>query len=98
MCYSDFTCSGIVPNEADFLYAYATPEDYVAWLRRSGSPFITSFVDVLYRELNDQHLEEALLMVKDEVAGQDIPDGDGIHYKQVPSVVSQMRDKVWFHK
>ena len=56
-------------------------------------------MEVLYRELNDQHLEEALLMVKDEVAGEDIAEDDSrISYKQVPSIVSQMRDKVWFHK
>ena len=55
-------------------------------------------MEVLHRELKDQHLEEALLMVKNKVAGEDIAeDGSSIRYKQVPSIVSQMRDKVWFH-
>ena len=91
--------SGIISNEADFLFAYATPDDHVAWLHKDGSPFIKSFVDVLNEKLNNVHLEDALLVVKDRVAGEDIYSADDHKfYKQMPSVVSQMRDKVWFHK
>jgi len=79
------------------LFVYSTPAHYVAYLHKDGSPFIQSFVEVLNERLNDQHLEDALFVVKDKVASKNIP-SDGKMFKQMPSVVSQMRDRVWFHK
>ena len=89
--------SGTIPNEADFLFAYSSPESQIAWLGSNGSPFIQSFVKVLNERLNNEHLEEALLVVKEKVAEKDVH-YEGKSYKQMPSVVSQMRYKVWFHK
>ena len=56
-------------------------------------------MDVLNEKLNNVHLEDALLVVKYKVAEENIKSAkDHKLYKQMPSVVSQMRDKVWFHK
>jgi len=54
-------------------------------------------VEVLNERLNDEHLEDALFVVKDKVASENIS-CDGEMYKQMPSVISQMRDRVWFDK
>ena len=40
---------------------------------------------------DDQHLVDALFVVKDKVASESIP-SSGKMYKQMPSVISQMRD------
>ena len=71
--------------------------DYVTYLHKDGSPFIQSLVDVLGERLNDEHLEDVLLKVKDKVASKNISTDDGT-YKLMPSVLSHMRDRVWFHK
>ena len=76
---------------------YSTVADYVTYLYKDGSPFIQSLVDVLGERLNDEHLEDVLLKVKDKVASRNISTDDGI-YKLMPSVLSHMRDRVWFHK
>ena len=89
--------TGAVSIEADFLFVYSTAAHYVAYLHKDGSPFIQSLVEVLDERLNDEHLEDALLTVKGKVASQNISSNDKI-YKQMPSVLSQMRDRVWFHK
>ena len=94
---SSYTCSGIVSDEADFLFAYSTPDHYVAYRYEDGTPFIKSFVGVLNERLNNEHLEDTLLVVKEKVADE-VMKCKGKLYKQMPSVVSQMRDKVWFHK
>ena len=89
--------SGAVSDEADFLYVYSTAAHYVAYHHEDGSPFIQSLVEVLEERLNDEHLEDALFVVKDKVASNSISSGGKVH-KQIPSVISQMRDRVWFHK
>ena len=88
---------GAVSFEEDFLFVYSTTAHYVAGLHEDGSPFIQSLVKVLDGKLNDEHLEDALLLVKDKVASKSVT-YDGKVYKQIPTVISQMRDKVWFHK
>ena len=96
-CNGCYLLTGAVSDEADFLYVYSSAAHYVAYLHESGSPFIQSLVEVLEEELNDEHLEDALLQVKDKVASKNIS-SKGKTYKQIPSVISQMRDRVWFHK
>ena len=56
--------------------------------------FITKLVGVFIENLNENHLEDVLLIVKRQVAEIEYQ-CDGKSYKQMPSVVSQMRDKVW---
>ena len=84
--------------EADFLFAFATPNNYDCYLRDSGSPFIQTFVDTLSEKLHQQHLQDVLLSVKTQVAAEVIKTqpSNRKQYKQMPSVVSQMRDKIWF--
>ena len=50
--------------------------------------FIQSLVDVLGERLNDEHLEDVLLKVKDKVASNSYDKT----YKLMPSVLSHMRD------
>ena len=61
------------------------------------APFIQSLVDVLGDRLNDVHFEDVLLKVKDKVVSKNISTDDRT-YKLMPSVLSHMRDRVWFHK
>ena len=89
--------SGIVSDEADFLFAYATPINFVQNLTNDCSAYIKAFVEILKEKLNHEHLEEALLMVKQKVAEKVTNEG-GKLFRHMPSVVSQMTDKVWFNK
>ena len=82
---------GAVSDEADFLYVYSTAA------HEDRSPFIQSLVEVLDEKLNDEHLEDALFVVKDKIASKSISSNKGA-YKQIPLVISQMRDRIWFHK
>ena len=86
-----------VPKEADFLFAYATPEGYIALRNpKKGSPFIQTLVEVLLQtRQHNYHLEEALLSVKYQVA-KEIHTCDRKQVKMMPSVVSQMRGKIEF--
>ena len=54
-------------------------------------------MDILKLKFNDKHLEDLFLDVKEAVASENYCE-DGKYFKQMPSVVSQMRDKVWFAK
>lgn len=91
-----FSCTLVTPQKADFLYIYSTTDGCIAYgQRRLG--FIPRLVDTLRTKFNDKHLEDILLDVKREVATIDYRVGDQ-HFKQMPSVVSQMRDRVWFAK
>ena len=86
--------SGSISIEDDFLFVYSTAADYATYLHKDGSPFIQSLVDVLGERLNDEHLEDVLLKVKDKVASNSY----NKTYKLMPSVLSHIRDRVWFHK
>ena len=59
--------------------------------------FIPKLVNILKLKFNDKHLEDILLDVKKEVASESYCQ-KGKYFKQMPSVVSQMRDRVWFAK
>ena len=83
------------PREADFLFVHSTADDYVSYRYLDGSPFIKQLVTVLKEKLKTQHLERALLEVKEKVAEETIP-SSGHHYKQMPSVISQMRYEIWW--
>ena len=89
--------TGVVPIEADFLFVLSTVVNSAGNHHKDGSLFIQSLVNVLGERLNDEHLEDALLKVKDKVASKNISSDDKM-CKQMPSVLSQMRDRVWFHK
>ena len=79
------------------LFAFLMVVNSAAYHRKDGSLFIQSLVNVIGERLNDEHLEDALLKVKDKVVSKSVSSGDKT-YKQMPSVPSQMKDKVWFHK
>ena len=83
------------PCEADYLFVYSTADDYVSYRYPDGSTFIKQLVAVLKEKLKTQHLEHALLKVKEKVAEEKIY-CDGHYYKQMPSVVSQMRYEIWW--
>ena len=85
------------PTEGDFLFAFATPNTYVCHLSDGGSYFIQILVKQLCKKLHQQHFQDILLSVTKEVAEYVIDLGSPIkRYRQIPSVVSQMRDKIWF--
>ena len=89
--------TGVVTIEADFLFVFSTVVNSAAYHLNDGSLFIQSLVNVLGEKLNNEHLEDALLEVKNKVVSKNVSSGDKT-YKQMPSVLSQMRDRVWFHK
>ena len=55
-------------------------------------------MDTFIEKLDENHLQDVLLIVNREVAKTEYLLEDDRYYKQMPSVVSQMRDKVWFDK
>ena len=81
---------------ADFLFVYSTTDNHVAYGHTSKG-FISKLVDIFIEHLNEKHLQDVLLIVNREIAKEKYR-CDGKYYKQMPSVVSQMRDKVWFDK
>ena len=89
-------CALVTPRKADFLYIYSTTDGCVAYGQKQTG-FISKLVDNLILKFNDKHLEDVLLDVKKEVASENYCE-DGMYFKQMPSVVSQMRDRVWFAK
>ena len=78
------------------MFIHSSTDDYSSYIYEdTGSPFIEQLVTVLRESLKNQHLEDALLKVKEKVAEKLIEVG-GDWYKQMPSVVSQMRYQVWW--
>ena len=84
-------------GDEDVLLVYSTAAHYDANLHKDGSPFIQSLVEVLNERLNDEHLEDALLSVKDKVASKETAN-NGKTYKQMTLVISRMSGRIWFHK
>ena len=81
------------------MFIHSSTDDYASFMNpNSGSPFIKHLVTVLGEQLDTQHLENALLKVKEKVAEELILCDDSLLYKQMPSVVSQMRYEVWWAK
>ncbi|XP_065910287.1 caspase-3-like isoform X2 [Dysidea avara] len=77
---------GCVPDEADFLYVYSTPEN--TDLYKDGSPFIQTFVEVLNGQLNDKHLEGALLNFRREITCRNCSKQCGV--AKMPSVITNL--------
>ena len=93
------------PSTADFLYVYATPENYKAVRSiTQGSLFIQTLVEVMKKTLYHYHFEEILFVVKNVMGRKTMEykrkGGTGqrepVHIKQILSVVSQMRGRVFF--
>ena len=92
-----FNTLGITPKEADFLYVYATPETYGAGRSETaGTFFIQTLVEVMGETLGSYHLEEILFFVKNAMGEKSLKYEDGTYGKQIVSVVSQMRGRVFF--
>ena len=71
-------------------------DGYVAYGHKEDG-FISKLVEEMKKNFNYKHFEDILLDVKKAVAETDYR-MDGKKFKQMPSVVSQMRDRVWFDK
>ena len=81
------------------MFVHSCTDDYETYqYADEGSPFINQLVAVLEEKLETQHFEHALLKVKEKVAGELIRCKDENYYKQMPSVVSQMRFELWWVK
>ena len=91
LCYF----AGCVPDEADFLYVYSTPENNDI-LHKDGSPFIQTFVEVLNGQLNDKHLEGALLNFRREITCRNCSKQCGV--ARMPSVITNLTDEIRFQK
>lgn len=87
-------CIPATPRKADFLFIFSTTDGCVAYGHKTKG-FISKFLDTLVQMSDNTHLEDILLDVKREVADEEYREDDE-DYKQMPSVVSQMRDRVWF--
>ena len=80
------------------MFIHSCTDDYTTYMDpKKGSPFIKHLVTVLEEKLETQHLEHALLKVKEKVAEELLHCKDHF-YKQMPSVVSQMRYEIWWTK
>ena len=86
----------VTPRKADFLFIHSTTDGCLAY-GHEDKGFIPILVETLKKRFNDSHLEDLLLDVKKQVAATAYRE-KGEHFKQMPSVVSQMRDRVWFAK
>ena len=85
-----------IPQKADFLFVHSTTDGSVAYGHEKKS-FIAKLVEIFIENLNENHLQDVLLIVNREVAKIEYL-LKGQYYKQMPSVATQMRDKVWFDK
>ena len=82
-----------IPDEPDFLLVYSAQSEHIKDKPADDeSLFIKSLVEVLQERLKNQHFEDALLWVKDKIACN-----SSNPTKQIPIVISQMRDKIWFN-
>ena len=78
------------------MFVQSCTDEYKSYIcKDKGSPFIDHLVKVLEENLKTQHLEHALLKVKEEVA-KELFSCDDEYCKQMPSVTSQMRYEVWW--
>ena len=102
-----YTLLDITPKEADFLYVYATTKSYGASRHPiAGSLFVQTLIEVMEQTLGCYHLEEILLFLKSEMAEKrmevrvkDDNNKDKVAaVKQIVSVVSQLRGRLYFAK
>jgi len=82
-----------LPNEADFLFGYATPPGKVSFRSpKHGSWYISSLCQVLQDNAHQLDLFNMLTIVTKEVCQAYTSQG----YKQCPAPVSLLRKQVWF--
>ena len=82
-----------LPNEADFLFGYATPPGKVSFRSiKHGSWYISSLCQVLQDNARQLDLSSMLTIVNKEVCKAYTSQG----YKQCPAPVSLLRKQVWF--
>ena len=85
--------SASLPNDADFLFGYATPPGNVSWRsRRHGTWYISSLCEVLNNYALQRDLLTMLTIVNYRVSEAFTNEG----YKQCPAPVTQLRKLVWF--
>ncbi|CAE1150942.1 CASP8 [Acanthosepion pharaonis] len=86
----------LIPNEADFLMAYATVHGYVSFRSMSkGSWFIQKLCEVFLNNAKRLDLSDMLLMVNNSVSHCD-GNLKNNTVKQVPAPLSTLRKKVFF--
>ena len=82
-----------LPNDADFLFGYATPPGNVSWRsRRHGTWYISSLCEVLHNHALQRDLLTMLTIVNYKVSEAFTDQG----YKQCPAPVTLLRKQVWF--
>jgi len=82
-----------LPNDADFLFGYATPQGKVSWRsRRHGTWYISTLCEVLDNRALQCDLVTMLTIVNYRVSEAYTTEG----YKQCPAPVTQLRKQVWF--
>ena len=64
----------------------------------AGSFFIYTLIEVMEKTLGCYHLEEILFFVKNAMGKKTLQYEDGTRGKQIVSVVSHMRGRVFFDK
>lgn len=82
---------GELPTEADFLFAYSTVDDHIAFRNSGGSWFIEDFINVYRQNALKMDVVRVLHRVNRKVAER-----SSKHGKQMPSIVSQLRKDLYF--
>ncbi|XP_046858887.1 caspase-7-like [Xenia sp. Carnegie-2017] len=88
-----------LPLEADFMYAYSTVPGYYSWRNSiKGSWFVQAIVSVFQKYASSTDLLRMMTLVNCEVAKQKSYTNDYFsdNKKQISSIVSQLRKKVYF--
>ncbi|XP_066928564.1 caspase-7-like [Clytia hemisphaerica] len=83
-----------LPSEADFLYAYSTPPEYLSWRNeKDGSWFIQDLVEVFNDNADKMHVIDMLAEVNHQMAGRKSEKGDPKNSgkKQISSCTTQLR-------
>ena len=91
MIYVSQLIYGVLPTEADFLFAYSTVDDHIAFRNSGGSWFIEDFINVYRQNALKMDVVRVLHRVNCKVAGRSSKRG-----KQMPSIVSQLRKDLYF--
>ena len=83
----------LLPDNADFILAYATTPGFVSWRNSAfGTWFIKSFVDTMYAKASTDHFMDNLTEVNRMVAEEYESRGK---QKQMPAPVSTLRYKLY---
>ncbi|XP_050984147.1 caspase-3-like isoform X1 [Labeo rohita] len=91
-----------IPVEADFLYAYSTPQGYYSWRNvNNGSWFISSLCEMLSEYGKQLEIMQIMTRVNHKVAldFQSFSNWPGLNSKkQTPSIVSMLTKDLYFPK